>query len=654
MSSDGGTGWNGRLFGVDTGGTFTDVVLREANGNISLHKLLSTPSDPSRAIVEGIRFFGDDTNLRLVHGSTVATNALLERRGAQVLLVVSTGFEDLLYLRRQNRPQLYTQNPRLPAPLVGHLDTIGVDERVLHDGRVQVELTAAAIESVVRRAVGYEAVAICFLHAYANPSHEKALKTALTLAHPALHISASHEVLNEFREYERASTTAINAYVGPVMTAYLHALEVELSPAPIDVIQSNGGRYDVTAAAEFPVNTILSGPAGGVVGAWSVAKDLGFEQIIGFDMGGTSTDVSLCDGAMIWTNESEIDGIPIRVPVLDIHTVGAGGGSIAWRDEGGALRVGPRSAGASPGPACYGQGGLLATVTDANLFLGRIPSDARLAGEMRLDLAASTQTIAAGAAEFGIDPVDFARGIIDVANASMVRAIRVISVERGKDPREFKLISFGGAGGLHACALAEDLGINTVVIPAMPGLLSAYGMLKAASLRTSSKTVLVSLGEDHAGLQAVLDELRDDVKSQMPEGDVEFFAECRYVGQSFELSMPWALSAPALEASFHARHEVSYGYRMSRPVEVVNVRAVATRPAVIGTFCVPDAPAAPTRHGVAVFERESGIRIMPRQNLREEQDDQGPMIVVEFSSTTLVPQGWSVSLAKGHILLVRQ
>ncbi len=649
MSTDG----ESRLFGVDTGGTFTDVVLREPNGNVSLHKLLSTPSDPSRAIVEGIRFFGDDANLRLVHGSTVATNALLERRGARVLLVVSAGFEDLLYLRRQNRPELYTQNPQLPAPLVDHRDTLGVAERVLNDGQVQVELTSAAIESVVRRAVGYEAVAICLLHAYANPFHEKALKAALTLADPTLHISASHEVLNEFREYERASTTAINAYVGPVMTAYLHALEVELSPAPIDVIQSNGGRYDVKAAAEFPVNTILSGPAGGVVGAWSVAKELGFDQIIGFDMGGTSTDVSLCDGGMIWTNESEIDGIPIRVPVLDIHTVGAGGGSIAWRDEGGALRVGPRSAGASPGPACYGRGGVLATVTDANMFLGRIPADARLAGEMPLDLAAATQAITSGAAEFAIDPVEFAKGIIDVANASMVRAIKVISVERGKDPREFKLVSFGGAGGLHACALAEDLGINTVVIPAMPGLLSAYGMLKAASLRTASKTVLVALGHDHAALQQVLDALREEVESQMPDGEVEFFAECRYVGQSFELAMPWSHSATTLEASFHARHEESYGYRMSRPVEVVNVRAVATHPATIGTFRLPDAPAAATQNAVAVFERESEIRVIPRQNLSEGKDDQGPMIIVEFSSTTLVPPGWTVSLANGHILLVR-
>ncbi len=654
MSSDGATGWNGRLFGVDTGGTFTDVVLREADGNVSLHKLLSTPSDPSRAIVEGIRFFGDDANLRLVHGSTVATNALLERRGARALLVVSAGFEDLLYLRRQNRPELYTQDPQVPVPLVDHRDTMGVAERVLHDGSVQLELSLAAIESVVRRAVGYEAIAICFLHAYANPSHEQSLKAALTLAHPSLHISASHEVLNEFREYERASTTAINAYVGPVMTAYLHALEVELSPAPIDVIQSNGGRYDVAAAAEFPVNTILSGPAGGVVGAWSVADELGFDQIIGFDMGGTSTDVSLCDGGMTWTNESEIDGIPIRVPVLDIHTVGAGGGSIAWRDEGGALRVGPRSAGASPGPACYGQGGLSATVTDANLFLGRIPSDARLAGEMSLDLAASTQAICAGAAEFAIDPVEFAKAMIDVANASMVRAIKVISVERGKDPREFKLVSFGGAGGLHACALAEDLGITTVVIPAIPGLLSAYGMLKAASLRTASRTVLMTLGHDHSGLQRVLDELRDEVESQMSEGVVEFFAECRYVGQSFELSMPWATSASALETSFHARHELSYGYHMARQVEVVNVRAVATRPAITGAFCVPDPPAAAIKHGVAVFDRESEIRIVPRQNLCEGQDDQGPMIIVEFSSTTLVPRGWTVSLAKGHILLVRQ
>ncbi len=642
------------LFGVDTGGTFTDVVRRDSNGIISLHKLLSTPSDPSRAIVEGIRFFGDDTNIRLIHGSTVATNALLERRGAKVLLVVSAGFEDLLFLRRQNRPQLYTQNPDLPAPLVGHTDTCGVNERVLHDGVVLLPLVTTEVAALVDRAKDYEAVAVCLLNAYTNPLHEQVIKTALRAAHPNLHISVSHEVLNEFREYERTSTTAINAYVGPVMTRYLQALATELAPAPVDVIQSNGGRYDLSAAAEFPVNTILSGPAGGVVGAWSVAQELGFDQIIGFDMGGTSTDVSLCDGGMSWTNESSIEGVPIRVPVLDIHTVGAGGGSIAWRDEGGALRVGPRSAGATPGPACYGQGGTHPTVTDANLFLGRIPAGARLAGQMTLDREAATQAVSLGAAEFGISPVDFAKGLIDVANASMVRAIKVISVERGKDPRGFKLVSFGGAGGLHACALADDLGIGTVIVPEMPGLLSAYGMLKAPALRTSSQTVLVTLGDDHLALQQIVQRLHLDVESQLPESQVESFAECRYVGQSFELRMPWLESSADLAASFHTLHEKSYGYVMDRPIEVVNVRVVATAAAPLEAFLVPTLPDEPETKNTAVFDHETEIRIIPRQNLKQGESDRGPMVIVEFSSTTLVPKGWSVTVAKGHLLLERE
>lgn len=650
MSSDG----KFSLFGVDTGGTFTDVVRRDSDGIISLHKLLSTPSDPSRAIVEGIRFFGDDTNLRLVHGSTVATNALLERRGAKVLLVVSAGFEDLLYLRRQNRPQLYTQNPNLPAPLVAYADTCGVSERVLHDGVVMVALMTDEVAELVERARGYEAVAICLLNAYTNPLHEQVIKEALRLANPGLHISASHEVLNEFREYERTSTTAINAYVGPVMTRYLQALADELAPAPIDVIQSNGGRYDLAAAAEFPVNTILSGPAGGVVGAWSVAQELGFDQIIGFDMGGTSTDVSLCDGGMSWTNESLIDGVPIRVPVLDIHTVGAGGGSIAWRDEGGALRVGPRSAGATPGPACYGQGGVHPTVTDANAFLGRIPAGALLAGQMTLDHEAATQAVSRGAAEFGIDPVVFAQGLIDVANASMVRAIKVISVERGKDPRGFKLVSFGGAGGLHACALADELGIKTVIVPAMPGLLSAYGMLKAPALRTASQTVLVTLGDDHLALQRMVERLQLDVEARLPRSQVECFAECRYVGQSFELRMPWLESAVDLSSSFHSLHEKSYGYLMDRPIEVVNVRVIATAAAPLEAFVVPTLPDEPETKSMAVFERETEIRIVPRQNLKTGEAHRGPMVIVEFSSTTLVPQGWTLTVSKGHLLLERE
>lgn len=636
--------------GVDTGGTFTDVVCRDTDGRVRVYKLASTPDDPSRAILEGVRFFGD-AHGQLVHGTTVATNALLERRGARVKLLVTRGFEDVLELRRQNRPYLYTQQVMLPEPLVGREDVVGVDERLDADGLTVQALTQAEIQRCVKAVEGADAVAICLLHAYANPAHEEALVRAVRLACPHAHVSASHEIVREFREFERFSTTTVNAYVGPVMATYLARLADGLGPTPIDVIQSNGGRYPLQAAAATPVNTILSGPAGGVVGAWRVAQDLGLDAIIGFDMGGTSTDVSLCRGGPAWTSESSIDGIPVRVPVIDIHTVGAGGGSVAWRDAGGALRVGPRSAGARPGPACYGNGGTELTVTDANLYLGRLPEGMPLAGSFSLDAAATRAVVEAQAGALGLDAVTLCCGVIDVANAAMVRAVKVISVERGEDPRDCALVSFGGAGGLHACALADELQIRRVVIPALPGLLSAFGMLNADELRTRSATVLVVLdSQGIARADAAIVELEADLAKDLPDGQSNCFVDCRYTGQSFELPVPWSPRPEILAASFEAAHRQAYGYAMSRAVELVNVRVVRRKPAPVGRWHVEEYPALPGAH-VRLFDgfwRDAELVWRSKQ-----MNVIGPAVIAELSATTYVPPGWVAHSQGDHLVLER-
>ena len=485
------------VIGVDTGGTFTDFIALAPNGKVYTHKRLSTPKDPGQAVLEGLdellsqleqagqlgqpaseatpASLEKDRELRLVHGSTVATNAVLERKGARTALLVTSGFRDLLLIGRQHRKELYELMPEAPTPLIPRDLTFEVHERVGPSGDVVIPLAEDSVREVLPALshMGVQSVAVVFLHSYAEPDHER--RVAELLREHGFFVSASHEILPEHREYERASTTALNAYVSPIMQRYLGRLSLaaeEKGFGNLRVMQSSGGVTDASSAGRLGVHTILSGPAGGVVGAFKAAVAAGIDHIVTFDMGGTSTDVSLVPGAPSVTTESQIQGYPVPRPVLDIHTVGAGGGSIARVDAGGAMRVGPESAGADPGPACYGRGGQDVTVTDANVLLDRLPLDSFLGGKMRLDLDAARQAGRRLADALGATVEDAAYSVLQVVASNMERAIKVISVERGYDPRDFCLVSFSGAGSLHACELARNLSIPKVLVPPFPGVLS--------------------------------------------------------------------------------------------------------------------------------------------------------------------------------------
>ena len=476
--------------GVDTGGTFSDFMLMDGD-TLVIHKVLSTPDNPARAVLQGLRHLQPDlSGVDVVHGSTVATNALLERKGARTALITTQGFEDVLEIGRQTRPHLYDPFVRKQPPLVPARLRFGVAERLAYNGEILTALTAHEIDTVLARVrrSGAASLAICLLHAYANPVHEEALLRAA--AQLGIPVSASHQILPEFREYERCSTTVVNAYLRPIMQRYLQTLATELHGARLSVMRSNGGVMSAARAHQEAVHTVLSGPAGGVVGAFQVAREAGYPRAITFDMGGTSTDVALCDAQLRTTSETIVAGCPVKVPVLDIHTVGAGGGSLAYLDPGGALRVGPQSAGADPGPVCYGKGTGV-TVTDANLYLGRLHARWFLGGQMQLDVARAREAVEQFAGQLRMTPEAACEGIVEVVNANMEGAIRVISVERGHDPREFVLVSFGGAGGMHAADLARRLSMPTVLVPANPGILSAFGMLITDYVQEYAQTVLV-------------------------------------------------------------------------------------------------------------------------------------------------------------------
>src|SRR5437016_3832562 len=505
--------------GVDTGGTFTDFVF-EAEGELRIFKLASTPDDPSRAIIEGLRRSAAETGSRLgeievVHGTTVGTNALLQRRGARIALVATAGFEDVIEIGRQARPELYNLNAVKPPPLVPSELRFGIGERIAASGEVLEAPNDTEVNALVEklRRAGCESIAVSLLFSFARPNHEQRIAKALRNLN--LPLSISHQILPEYREYERTSTVAVNAYLRPLMSRYLARLSEsaaeetkvqrpkakdQRSSFRLRVMQSSGGSISAATAAEEPVRTILSGPAGGVVGALRVAESAAFENLITFDMGGTSTDVALCDReGMRLTNESIVAGVPVAVPMMDIHTVGAGGGSIARVDEGGSLRVGPESAGADPGPACYGRS-RLPTVTDAHAVLGHFPGEALLGGEFKLDAQRARAALdqlafeMSAAAKRKLSSVEAARGVRDVVTTNMERALRHISVERGTDPRDFTLVPFGGAGGLHAVALARALRIPRVLVPPSPGALSALGVLAGDVVREQSRTVMIEAG----------------------------------------------------------------------------------------------------------------------------------------------------------------
>ncbi|HUF51104.1 MAG TPA: hydantoinase/oxoprolinase family protein [Longimicrobiales bacterium] len=642
---------------VDTGGTFTDVVVLHG-GELHVLKVPSTPDDPARAVIAGLRAaLGDTRADLLIHGSTVATNALLERTGARVVLVTNRGFEDVLLIGRQNRPQLYALTGTRAPPLVADDARIGVAGRLDHTGAELASLDADELHALVARvrALGADSVAICTLHSYANAAHERALAAAL--APLALPMSVSSELLPEYREYERMSTTVVNAYVAPLMNQYLGAIERDAHARTVRIMGSGGGALAVARARRDAAHTVLSGPAGGVAGALHIARRHGIADIMTFDMGGTSTDVSLCPGTALHTRELTVAGMPVALPVLDIHTVGAGGGSIARVDAGGALRVGPVSAGAVPGPICYARGGTELTVTDANVALGRLfPHTTQL----RLDAAAVAAPLAALADALGCAGLAAAEGIVAVVNAAMEGALRVISVERGYDPVDFTLVPFGGAAGLHAVALAQRLGMTRLLVPPAPGVLSAFGMLVAPVRRDATRTVMTAAAGDTM-LEPVFAELETSALHAMLEDGVARAAvtlhrsiAARYRGQSFELDVP----AADWRTAFHDAHERRFGYaRRAAALEAVTLRveALAPTPAVpapqlarasappplLGTGPVYCAGALIT---AARYEREA---------LRAGHLIRGPAVIIEQTAAFWLPDGWLARAAGDGSLIVQ-
>lgn len=659
--------------GVDVGGTFTDVALVVSTGELITAKVPST-GDQSVGVIEGLKKACRQAGIspasieQFSHSMTVSVNALLEETGARTALVTTQGFRDVLEIGRQNRPALYDLNADRALPLVSRELRFEVDERTTPNG-IQEPVKKAQLHALAQtlQEQQVESVAVCFLHAYLHPENEQ---QAAAILREALEVpvSVSHEVLAEFREYERTSTTVIDAYVAPEMDAYLRRLEQRAAQAkvpPPRVMQANGGTADIATIRQRAVRTIMSGPAAGVVGARTTAKHLTDLQkqadtqtssahgLITFDMGGTSSDVSLVqDGAVKQTTNTVINGRPIKVPMVDVTTVGAGGGSIAWVDSGGALRVGPRSAGAEPGPACYGKGGTAPAVTDANLLLGYIGATSRLGGELTLDRPAAESAVEHLAATAGLaSTIEAARGIYQIANAAMTRAIRAVTVERGHDPRGFSLAAFGGAGPMHAAALAEALEINRIVIPRACGVLSAFGLLSADESYDSVRTFRTRLETaSPQRITEVFEELRAEVLQDISSpsaANITYTADLRYVGQSFEINVPvqQPFQTAQVAASFQRQHQTTYGYQTKDPVELVNLRASATIPGQMLRPRFTGGNGEPKTKRPAFFKE--GFVTTPVydwSNLVPQQKLAGPAIIEQRESTIVIPPHWKAVL----------
>jgi N-methylhydantoinase A len=653
------------VIAADAGGTFTDLLLLE-DGALRVLKVRSTPEDPSRAVLEGVARLlegrGERPPLLLIHGTTVATNAVLEGRGARVGLVTNRGFEGVLEIGRQNRPQLYALVGHRSPPLVDRKDRVGIAGRLGPDGDEIDPLDPEEVSELPRRLGDVDSVAISLLHAYADPRHEEAVARELeSLEAQGIPVTVSSRILPEFREFERTSTAVVNAFVAPRMDRYLGRLAESDGVREVRIMGSAGGALPLDRARAEPVRTVLSGPAGGVAGALEQGRRVGRTHLLSFDMGGTSTDVSLIPGRLLTTREGEIGSRPVAIPLMDIHTVGAGGGSIARVDPGGALRVGPESAGADPGPICYGRGGTQVTVTDANLWLGRLRPEGFLGGTATLDHDAIGPHLEALASDLGTDADRAAEGVLEVANATMERALRLISVERGIDPAGYSILSFGGAGGLHAADLAGRLGARSVLVPPDPGVQSAWGMLAAPVVRDRTRTLLLSSDEEGAGarVEEAARELETLARRELEavqglEGPLEttLRLDARYRGQSWELEVPvegW------LEA-FHREHEVRYGYRREgTPVEAVTLRVRASVPGLHPPSAArPDghsSPDTPETAGIRYGGEDVEARILWRDRLGGgEFTLEGPLLVLEYSSTLWVPPGWTLTRLEGGML----
>ncbi len=649
--------------GVDVGGTFTDLVALHDDGRIEVRKVVSTPEDPAVGLFRAVDEYGQRAIAALVHGTTIATNALLERRGARIALVATAGFEDLLWLRRQDRADLYDLSRDHPPPLLARDHVIGARERMGPDG-VLVALTDAELRRVVTAvaALGPEAVAIACLFAFRHPAHERRLAEALRAALPGVPVAASCDVLPLFREYERTSTTTAEAYLRPKVSAYVARAEAEVRRRGIDALRimtSSGGTLPPPAAAAHAAALALSGPAGGVVGARLAGEAVGCTDLLTLDMGGTSADASLVlGGAALSEGAGVVGGVPLALPAVLIETVSAGGGSIAWVDPGGALKVGPRSAGAVPGPACYGRGGTEATVTDACVVLGWLDPAHPLADDVRLDREAALRAVATVAAALRRDAGAAASGIVAVATAVMARALKRVSVARGVDPRRLALLPFGGAGPLFGCALADALGMRTIVVPPHPGALSALGLAAAAERVEAVGSFHRRLADlDTAALEAGFAPLVDRMRAELPGGVLRRVAECRFVGQGYEVPVTVLTADPVLVAEvFRAAHQARFGFAdTDAPIEVVNLRVVAERGAPALDFrSAATPPPPPARREIVVRGEAVSAEVRPLDALPPGHTIAGPAVLVGGDATALIEPGWLATVHASGALVVER
>ncbi len=666
--------------GIEVGGTFTDLVAID-QGRVTVAKVPSTPARPDEGALASLDAAGIELAAveDLVHGSTVATNAILERKGARVAFFVTKGFRDLLLLQRHDRKRIYDLFYQKPKPVVGRADTFEIEERVAADGTVVTALDITAAERVVDAALAgsaYGAVAICFLNSYANPDHEQQLADLVRDTHSEVFVTHSAEVTREFREYERATTTTLSAYVQPVIDSYISRFERELKARGyvrnFSIMQSNGGRLPTAGIRRNAITSLYSGPAAGVMGAVRQAGISGYNNIITLDMGGTSTDICLIrDGQPDLSTETEINGLPVRTPVIDIATIGAGGGSIIWVDDGGMLRVGPESTGAEPGPACYGHGGTLPAVTDAHLLRGTLKADAFVGGRMSLDRAASETALWPLAERFGMNLEEMADAALRVADANIVRAIQLVSTERGRDPRDFVLVPFGGAGPLHAVRVAEELEIGTVVVPPNAGVLSAFGLLAADFLRYDSLT-------HHLLVEGTVSDDVREIFATMKGRAIEAFAglgltedleftytlETRFVGQAFEIpvtldeaSLQDLDTDTLLEKFGEAHHQMfAFGDAGRQRVEIVSFRlGVSAPPGPIPTLSEGHGMESFITDG-EIFDRgdKSGCIVMSRSACERGKDVAGPALVADDTSTIYMPAGWHGAADENDNLIIRK
>ena len=670
--------------GVEVGGTFTDWVVTKGDRILEIGKVLSTPPNPEIGALNALAETGIPIRdiAVLVHGSTIATNVVLERKGAPTILVTTKGFRDVLGIQRQAKQQLFDLFYRQPAPLVPRDRILEVEEKVAPDGSVRLPLAMDGLLDALGamiRARGVTSLAICLLHSYANPDHERNLEEAIARRFPDLHISLSSEVLPQLREYERTSTVVMSAYTRPVVDRYLGRLEQRLEASGfagrLNVIQANGGTVPARGIRRHAVKMILSGPAAGVIGATSVASDAGFENIITYDMGGTSTDVCLVDdGRPKITTDYMISGLPLALPMIDIATVGAGGGSIASVDPGGIMKVGPASAGADPGPACYGRGGTEFTVTDANALLGFIRPHMFFGGKLRLDLDAAHRAASRLGDRLGMPPLEAAEGVRLLANFAMAQAMRLVSVERGHDPRDYAIVAYGGGGPLHGAQLAEELGCAQVLVPRNPGVMSALGLLIAGTqqdfvttrILAAADATLPLLKEMFASLESRARAEFDAYGIPWAAVEREYFLDMRYAGQAYELTMPvgdfiaGAVPAARLSAEFHEFHRHRYGHASSREgVEIVSFRVTGTHRSTLRRLAgaLPAAGRSPRSETADLYL--GGVarpcRFYDRASLPMGADVQGPAVVEEQTATTFVPEGWTAAVdAAGNLILRRR